>query len=84
MFPGDPPSNEEPYGEYPLVFTPETGDEDTSPVLVVSASAYGKYLGRLDVTFDDAGVVTEYGGNPILLDTDVEQGLYYYKLNFRK
>ena len=56
-------------------------DDESAPVLVVSAFAYGKYLGRLDVTFDDNGVVTEYGGNPILLDKNVDQGKIMYYLS---
>ena len=71
LFSGTPPSNEEPYGEYPLVLNHE---DDETPVLLVHAYAYGKYLGRLDVTFDDDGVLTKYDGNPILLDKNVEQG----------
>ena len=39
-------------GPYPTVVNSPSGD----PVLIVSAEAYGKYLGELDVTFDDAGV----------------------------
>lgn len=35
---------------------------------IVQAYAYGKYLGRLDVTFDDEGVVTEAVGGPVLMD----------------
>lgn len=38
---------------------------------IVSAYAYGKYLGDLDVTFDDAGNVTSATGEPILLDASV-------------
>ena len=53
-----------------MVVKQESGGE----VLIVQAYAYGKYLGLLEVTFDEAGVVTEYGGNPILLDNKVEQG----------
>ena len=74
---GTPPSNQKPYGEYPLVFQGESGD---SPVCVATAYAYGKYLGRLDVTFDEEGRVTNYGGNPILLDKTVEQGKYMHSI----
>ncbi len=40
---------------------------------VVQAYAYGKYLGELNVTFDDAGVVTEASGAPILVDAAVAE-----------
>ncbi|MEL6450155.1 MAG: 5'-nucleotidase C-terminal domain-containing protein [Pseudomonadota bacterium] len=39
---------------------------------VAQAYAYTKYLGHLTVTFDDAGVVTEASGDPMLLDASVE------------
>lgn len=42
-------------------------------VPVVQAYAYSKYLGALEVTFDDAGNVTYAGGNTILLDASVPQ-----------
>lgn len=38
---------------------------------VVTAYAYSKYLGELDVTFDDAGKVTAATGEPILLDASI-------------
>ncbi|MEM7213713.1 MAG: bifunctional metallophosphatase/5'-nucleotidase, partial [Pseudomonadota bacterium] len=38
---------------------------------IVQAYAYGKFLGRLDVTFDDAGTVVEAVGEPILIDGKV-------------
>ncbi len=40
---------------------------------IVHAYAYGKYLGMLDVTFDDDGVVTAATGQPMLLDVSVEE-----------
>ncbi|TCO72915.1 bifunctional metallophosphatase/5'-nucleotidase [Rhodovulum euryhalinum] len=40
---------------------------------IVHAYAYGKYLGELNVTFDDAGVVTAAAGAPILLDATVAE-----------
>ena len=42
-------------------------------VQIVQAYAYGKYLGELNVTFDDAGTVTEAVGGPILMDASVTE-----------
>lgn len=44
---------------------------DGKNVPIVQAYAYSKYLGELQVTFDDAGNVTEAKGDPILLDASV-------------
>ena len=35
---------------------------------IVQAYAYGKFLGKLDVTFDENGVVTEAVGEPLIMD----------------
>ena len=35
---------------------------------IVQAYAYGKFLGELNVTFNDEGVITEAAGAPILMD----------------
>ncbi|MHA7875059.1 bifunctional metallophosphatase/5'-nucleotidase [Roseivivax sp.] len=40
---------------------------------IVQAYAYGKFLGELSVTFDDAGNVTEASGQPNLLDAAVSE-----------
>tara|TARA_R110000737_G_scaffold75587_3_gene105652 strand:- start:3640 stop:5199 length:1560 start_codon:yes stop_codon:yes gene_type:complete len=40
---------------------------------IVQAYAYGKYLGELNVTFDDEGNVTEAKGDPILIDASVAE-----------
>ena len=40
---------------------------------IVQAYAYGKFLGELNVTFDDAGNVTKAEGEPILLDAAVTE-----------
>ncbi|XP_071112388.1 snake venom 5'-nucleotidase-like [Haliotis cracherodii] len=69
LYTGDHPSNEEPEGEYPHVVTQSGG----AKVLVVQDYAYGKYLGALEVTFDLEGVITSWGGNPILLDNNTAQ-----------
>lgn len=57
----------DPQGPYPTVVTSPAGE----PVLVVSAWEWGKYLGRLDVTFDSAGVVQDYNGDPIRMDDTI-------------
>jgi len=40
---------------------------------IVQAYAYGKYLGRLDVEFDDDGVVVSALGEPIIVDGLIEE-----------
>lgn len=40
---------------------------------IVSAYAYGKFLGELNVTFDDDGVITEAVGAPIIMDGGVAE-----------
>ena len=49
--------------EYPVV----VNDLDGAPVSIVQAGEYDQYLGRVDVTFDATGVVTEADGDTILL-----------------
>ena len=40
---------------------------------IVSAYAYGKFLGELNVTFDDDGVITEAMGQPLIMDAAVTE-----------
>ncbi len=40
---------------------------------IVSAYAYGKFLGELNVVFDDAGVVTQATGEPLIMDAAVAE-----------
>ena len=42
-------------------------------VAIVQAYAYGKFLGELNVTFDDAGNVTEAVGEPLIMDAAVTE-----------
>lgn len=51
-------------GPYPTVVKSADG-KDT---LIVQAYAYSKYLGEIEVTFDDDGNVTGYKGDTVLLD----------------
>ena len=40
---------------------------------IVQAYAYGKFLGELNVTFNDDGVITEASGAPLLIDGTVAE-----------
>ncbi|MBU2961752.1 5'-nucleotidase C-terminal domain-containing protein [Citreicella sp. C3M06] len=40
---------------------------------IVSAYAYGKFLGELNVTFDDAGEIIEASGQPLIMDAGVSE-----------
>ncbi len=51
-------------GPYPVM----VGD-----TAIVQAYAYGKFLGELNVTFDDNGVITEAVGEPIIMDAAVTE-----------
>ncbi|MBP3126378.1 bifunctional metallophosphatase/5'-nucleotidase [Thalassospira sp. ER-Se-21-Dark] len=53
---------------YPVV----KNGADGKPVLIVQAYAYSRYLGDLNVTFDDAGVATAWSGDPIALDASIK------------
>lgn len=67
---GNHPSTEVPAGPYP--FMVKSNDERNVPV--VQAFAFGKYLGYLKLTFDEAGNVVKAVGNPILMDSSIPQG----------
>ena len=57
-------TNERAVGPYPTM---------VGSTAIVQAYAYGKYLGELNVTFDDDGNVTEASGEPILTDASVAE-----------
>jgi len=42
-------------------------------VAIVQAYAYGKFLGELNVTFDDGGNLTEAVGEPLIMDASVTE-----------
>ncbi|XP_048701047.1 5'-nucleotidase isoform X2 [Caretta caretta] len=67
--PGPPPSSEMPAGNYPFLVKSDDGRQ----VPVVQAYAFGKYLGYLNVTFDDQGKVINTSGNPILLNSSIPE-----------
>ncbi|MBV1868604.1 MAG: 5'-nucleotidase/apyrase family protein [Marinosulfonomonas sp.] len=57
-------TNERAKGPYPVM---------VGNTAIVQAYAYGKYLGELNVTFDDAGNIIEAVGEPVLIDASVSQ-----------
>ncbi|MBC7324695.1 MAG: 5'-nucleotidase C-terminal domain-containing protein [Moorella sp. (in: Bacteria)] len=65
-------------GQYPTVVT---DSQYHTPTLVVQAGEYGKYLGRLDVSFDNTGLVTSYGGGLLDLTARDAQGNYIYPVD---
>ncbi len=61
-----------------LLSNVQEGAKGPYPVMVgstaiVQAYAYGKFLGELNVTFDDAGNVTAAVGEPVLMDAAVTE-----------
>uniref|UniRef100_A0A194AS98 Snake venom 5'-nucleotidase n=1 Tax=Micrurus tener TaxID=1114301 RepID=A0A194AS98_9SAUR len=69
LYTGSPPSNEVPAGNYPFMQLSDDGRQ----VPVVQAYAFGKYLGYLNVIFDDKGKVIKASGNPILLNKSIQE-----------
>ncbi|WP_424939311.1 bifunctional metallophosphatase/5'-nucleotidase [Aliiroseovarius sp. S253] len=57
-------SNERAEGPYPTM---------VGSTAIVSAYAYGKFLGELNVTFDDEGNITEAKGEPLIMDGGVHE-----------
>lgn len=57
-------TNERAVGAYPTM----VGD-----TAIVQAYAYGKFLGELNVTFNDAGEITEAVGEPLVMDGNVAE-----------
>lgn len=47
-------------------------------VLIVQASCYTKYLGNITVYFDASGNVIEWDGAPIFMDSNIEQGSFFF------
>ncbi|CAH1711678.1 protein 5NUC-like isoform X2 [Aphis gossypii] len=72
LYTGKPPDIEIPVGSYPFwVEQPKTNRK----VPVVQAYTATKYLGELWLEFDKDGEVVKCHGNPILLDSRIEQDL---------
>ncbi|KAG1715352.1 5'-nucleotidase [Nymphon striatum] len=57
-------TNERAVGAYPTM---------VGNTAIVQAYAYGKFLGELNVTFNDAGEITEAVGEPLVMDGNVAE-----------
>ena len=64
------PSIEKAEGSYPTMIKQNSGRN----VPVVQAYAFGKYLGNLQVVFNDHDEVVAAFGEPILLNRNIPQG----------
>jgi 5'-nucleotidase / UDP-sugar diphosphatase len=62
-------SNTDPKAEGP--YPTMVDNPDGYKVPVVQAASYSKYLGEIEVVFDDNGVVKEASGDPIFLDKSI-------------
>lgn len=69
MYTGEAPSTETSEGEYPTIVTQANG----KCVPVVQAYAFTKYLGRMQLEFDNQGNLISAIGAPMLLDSSVPQ-----------
>jgi len=57
-------TNERAVGAYPTM---------VGNTAIVQAYAYGKFLGELNVTFNDAGEITQAVGEPLIIDASVSE-----------
>ncbi|XP_077555702.1 5'-nucleotidase-like [Haemaphysalis longicornis] len=65
----DYPKENKPDGLYPTVVHRTNGNVG----VIVQDFWFGKFLGVLHVAFDENGVVIGYGGNPVLLNSNVTE-----------
>lgn len=72
LYNGKQPDSEVPEGLYPTEVEQKSGRK----AYVVQAYAYTKYLGNFTVTFDREGEVSHISGNPVLVDSSIEEVEY--------
>jgi 2',3'-cyclic-nucleotide 2'-phosphodiesterase (5'-nucleotidase family)/predicted extracellular nuclease len=61
--------------------SPIIKNETSEPTLIVQASEYGRYLGHLNVAFDEKGILTEWDGKLLNLLQKDEAGQFVYSEN---
>jgi len=62
-------------GPYPTIIESLSGE----PVLIVQTPCYNKYLGSLNITFDDDGIVTYWSGQPYPMDNSVPHDMTIFE-----
>lgn len=62
-------TNEDAVGPYPTMVTGPDGNQTA----IVQAYAYGKYLGELNVTWNDDGTLASASGEPLVMDGTVAE-----------
>lgn len=71
MYSGEnPPGVDRPEDEYPAVVV----QGNDHKVLIVQAASFSKYVGDLEVFFDEDGKLVRWQGQPIYLDSNVPEG----------
>ncbi|CAH1640966.1 unnamed protein product [Spodoptera littoralis] len=68
---GEAPSKEKVSGPYPVMVESEA--KPGHQVLVVTASAYTKYLGNMTAYFDNAGELKSFEGSPVFLNRSIPE-----------
>ncbi|MFJ7829040.1 metallophosphoesterase [Peribacillus sp. NPDC097284] len=58
---------------------PDVINQKKKPTLIVQAGRYGRFLGQLDVTFDDKGKLTMWNGKLLDITDKNEKGEFIYK-----
>ncbi|CAH1711828.1 unnamed protein product [Aphis gossypii] len=69
LYTGTPPSNEKPYGPYPLFVT----NTRNKRVPILQAYANTKYAGKVVLKFDSNGDLVSIDGSPTLLNHEIKQ-----------
>jgi len=70
LYSGPKPSVEDIVDKYPTVV-----NHGSHITLVVQAFAFSKYLGKLNLEFDESGNIHRYEGEPILLTQNMPEGI---------
>ncbi|KAJ8712722.1 hypothetical protein PYW08_008026 [Mythimna loreyi] len=68
---GEAPSKEHVHGPYPIVV--ESKEKPGHKVLIVTASAYSKYLGNMTAYFDKQGELQSFEGSPVFLNRSIPE-----------
>lgn len=68
---GEAPSKESVSGPYPVLV--ESDGKPSHKVLIVTASAFSKYLGNITVYFDQEGELDYFEGTPVFLNRSIPE-----------